>query len=336
MSKGVAVGHCPLSNVAFFLLRLFFVCLDVCLHPLHHWHLLHPFPFPFSLPLVPIGLADRDLMACAQTGSGKTAGFLFPCIIKLLREGPLVRTNTNHCAPSCPSHTQLPPLTLSPPPTPPHPLGGTRRPRQWQVRQSIPLLFDFVPDKRIGHSDPRRGTQIHVQHRSSTVLHLRWGGRPQPIAGFGKGLRHLDRDTGTFDRFCGTRPSQHGDHSHSDHGRSRPHVGTCLRYSLRALLFVLVASPSTTHNGLKPLFCRCCWGTLLTNLFFGFFGPLLLFSFFSFYFSRCYRIWVLNPKFDASWTRKTCPAPGTRVESDKRSCSVRRSPKKFSRWRETF
>ena len=129
--------------------------------------------------------------------------------------------------------------------------GGTRRPRQRQVRQSIPLLFDFVPDKRVGHSDPRGGTQIHVQHRNSTVLHLRRGGRPKPIARLGKGLRHLDRDTGTFDRFCGTRKSQHGDRSHSDHGRSRPYVGTCPRHSLRALLFVLVASPSTTHNGLN-------------------------------------------------------------------------------------
>jgi len=36
---------------------------------------------------IPIGLADRDLMACAQTGSGKTAGFLFPTLSKIFSRG---------------------------------------------------------------------------------------------------------------------------------------------------------------------------------------------------------------------------------------------------------
>ena len=35
---------------------------------------------------IPCGIARRDLMACAQTGSGKTGGFLFPVLHQMLEE----------------------------------------------------------------------------------------------------------------------------------------------------------------------------------------------------------------------------------------------------------
>ncbi|TKY89732.1 hypothetical protein EX895_001517 [Sporisorium graminicola] len=46
----------------------------------------HPTPVQkYSIPIVELG---RDLMGCAQTGSGKTGGFLFPILSALFTHGP--------------------------------------------------------------------------------------------------------------------------------------------------------------------------------------------------------------------------------------------------------
>ena len=52
-------------------------------------------PTPVQKNALPIILARRDLMACAQTGSGKTAAFLVPILNHIFKDGPAATGSSN-------------------------------------------------------------------------------------------------------------------------------------------------------------------------------------------------------------------------------------------------
>ena len=50
---------------------------------------------PIQAQAIPPGLQKRDIVGCAQTGTGKTLAFLLPALEQLLRQPSLPRSDRN-------------------------------------------------------------------------------------------------------------------------------------------------------------------------------------------------------------------------------------------------
>jgi superfamily II DNA/RNA helicase len=50
-------------------------------------------PTPVQVKAIPAVLSGKDVMAAAQTGTGKTAGFALPLLQRLVQHGPAVSSN---------------------------------------------------------------------------------------------------------------------------------------------------------------------------------------------------------------------------------------------------
>jgi len=113
-------------------------------------------PTPVQKYSIPIVAGERDLMACAQTGSGKTAGFLFPILSAMFTQGPL--------------------------PAPSDPTGGST----YRSRKAYPTALILAPTRELV-------SQIHEEARK--FAYRSWV-RPAVVYGgadIGQQLRQLER-----------------------------------------------------------------------------------------------------------------------------------------------
>lgn len=110
-------------------------------------------PTPVQKYSVPIVSNNRDLMACAQTGSGKTGGFLFPVLSEMFKNGP------------------------APPP---------QQDRQYFVRKTYPTALVLAPTRELAiqiFDEAKKYT-----YRSWVRPYVVYGGAP-----IGQQIRDMDR-----------------------------------------------------------------------------------------------------------------------------------------------
>ena len=153
-------------------------------------------PTPMQADAIPPAMEGRDVLACAQTGSGKTAAFLLP-ILHALIDKPRGRTRALVLAPTRELAAQiLEEFNALADPHAAHRRGGLRRRRHGPAGAR-------VPRRRRRHRSPRpAGCSItcarrYVNFSQSRVPRAR---RSRPDARHGLPARHPPHPRGTSRR----------------------------------------------------------------------------------------------------------------------------------------
>ncbi|BFZ00675.1 hypothetical protein BsWGS_03713 [Bradybaena similaris] len=102
-------------------------------------------PTPVQKFAIPIILGQRDLMACAQTGSGKTAAFLVPILNQIYEMGPVDAGN---------------------------PPGG----RQYGRKKMFPMALILAPTRELASQIYDEARKFAYRSRSQAMRCVRWCG----------------------------------------------------------------------------------------------------------------------------------------------------------------
>ena len=151
-------------------------------------------PTPVQAQAIPAVLAGRDLMAAAQTGTGKTAGFALPLLQLLTMEGPKVAANSARALILCPTrelaeqvHASVAEYAQHLPLTTYAVYGGVSiNPQMMKLRKGVDILVERLEGQArrimtiIAMSGGIIFTAILVWIGTDFVWHVRQGGQTSP------------------------------------------------------------------------------------------------------------------------------------------------------------
>ena len=159
-------------------------------------------PTPIQKYSYGIGIANRDIMACAQTGSGKTGGFLFPAITLVLKAGPVIPEDQAGGS------------------------GGRHR-----GRKAYPSILILAPTRELASQINDEAEKFcYCTGLQPVVVYGGARAHQRSASRVAAGLRSPDRDAWKDDRSHRAWSRQHVERRLPHLGRGRPHA----RYGLRA------------------------------------------------------------------------------------------------------